>query len=145
MASRGWKRPRFNGSQQSVRLTNAFPTFKQVARGNPFVWEGTIQPTALSASYRVRITYFHERRPLVDVLSPKLVPREEGGRIPHTFRPGRICLHMPGAWDSTMYIHQTIVPWTSLWLYYYEMWHATGEWLGGGHESSSPKDKDEDS
>jgi len=26
----------------------------------------------------------------------------------------------------------TIVPWTSLWLRHYEVWHVTGEWWGGG-------------
>jgi hypothetical protein len=38
-----------------------------------------------------------------------------------------------------MYIHESIVPWTSLWLYYYEIWHATGEWLGGGHDPAAEK------
>ena len=31
-----------------------------------------------------------------------------------------------------MWIADTILPWTSLWLYFYELWHATGQWLGGG-------------
>jgi hypothetical protein len=120
-------------------LTAAFPSFRQTARGNPFIWEGALKPTELSATYRVRITYHRGKRPAVDVLDPPLAPREEGGRIPHTFRPGRLCLHLPEDWDSRMYLHQTIVPWTSLWLYYYELWHATGEWLGGGHEPAAPK------
>jgi hypothetical protein len=71
---------------------------------------------------------------LVDVLEPQLVGRNDDDKIPHTFRPGRICLHLREEWDATTYIHQTIVPWASLWLYYYELWQATGEWLGGGHE-----------
>jgi hypothetical protein len=33
-----------------------------------------------------------------------------------------------------MKIATTIIPWLSLWLYYYEVWHATGEWMGGGIE-----------
>ena len=32
---------------------------------------------------------------------------------------------------------ETIVPWACLWLYYYEVWHATGEWLGGGLHPSA--------
>jgi hypothetical protein len=31
-----------------------------------------------------------------------------------------------------MAVADTTVPWTALWLYHYEVWHATGEWLGGG-------------
>ena len=34
---------------------------------------------------------------------------------------------------------ETIVPWASLWLYYYEVWHATGEWLGGGEHPIARK------
>jgi hypothetical protein len=123
-----------DGSQQGAMLTAVFPSFRQIARGNPFVWVGKLQPGDMTATYTVRISYSPGQRPLVDVLDPKLVPREEGGSVPHTFRPGRICLHLSNEWDSTMYLHKTIVPWASLWLYYYEMWHATGEWLGGGHE-----------
>jgi hypothetical protein len=123
-------------------LTAAFPSFRQIARGNPFVWVGTLTPGDMTATYKVRITYEVGKRPTVDVLDPKLVPREEGGSVPHTFRPGRICLHLHEEWDSTLYLHQTIVPWASLWLYYYELWHATGEWLGGGHEPEAVKTED---
>ena len=139
MATKGWEKPRLNGSQQSAMLTTVFPSFRQIRRNDPFIWEGTIRPTELSPDYSVRISYFLGKRPIVDVLAPKLLPRSEGGKIPHTFRPGRICLHLHEEWNSTMYIHKTIIPWTSLWLYYYELWHATGEWLGGGHELASPK------
>ena len=27
---------------------------------------------------------------------------------------------------------QTVVPWTSLWLFYFEDWLASNEWKGGG-------------
>ena len=33
----------------------------------------------------------------------------------------------------------TIVPWIAEWLSYYELWHATGEWLGGGTEPVEKK------
>ena len=31
-----------------------------------------------------------------------------------------------------MLIAETIVPWASEWLFYYEIWKGTGEWYGGG-------------
>lgn len=34
-------------------------------------------------------------------------------------------------------ISDTIIPWVADWLLYYELWLATGEWLGGGHGSPS--------
>jgi hypothetical protein len=132
---------RLDGQEQSVRLKLAFPTFRQIARGNPYVWEGTVRPIG-GAAYQIRIKYLHGRRPVVEVVEPALVTREPAVPIPHTFHSGAICLHLIGEWNSSMYIHETIVPWTSLWLYYYEMWHATGEWLGGGHVAK-PKDGDQ--
>ena len=132
---------RLDGQEQSAKLKLFFPSFRQIARGNPYVWEGSVQPIG-GATYRIRIKYLHGRRPVVDVIEPKLVTREEGVRIPHTFLTGSICLHLIEEWDSSLFIHETIVPWTCLWLYYYEVWHATGEWLGGGHVPS--KDDDEE-
>jgi hypothetical protein len=46
-----------------------------------------------------------------------------------------------------MSIAATIVPWLSLWLYYYEVWLATGAWEGGGisHEPKLEQDDVSDS
>lgn len=41
-------------------------------------------------------------------------------------------------------IANTIIPWTIEWLYYYELWLATGEWLGGGDHPEIGKPKTED-
>ncbi|EKK00114.1 hypothetical protein RBSH_04450 [Rhodopirellula baltica SH28] len=30
-----------------------------------------------------------------------------------------------------------------MWLMYYEFWHATGEWLGGGEHPEVPTDSNE--
>jgi hypothetical protein len=37
-----------------------------------------------------------------------------------------------------MKLSETIIPWLSLWLTFYEMWRVTGEWDGGGitHDGS---------
>ena len=54
--------------------------------------------------------------------------------IPHVYPGPRPCPYLPGSgeWSLDQFVADTIVPWTSLWLYHYEVWHATGEWLGGG-------------
>jgi hypothetical protein len=31
-----------------------------------------------------------------------------------------------------MKISASVVGWLAHWLHYYEIWYATGEWLGGG-------------
>jgi len=130
-------RRNLSGDQQGAALRSVFKTFRQVARGNPYVWEGVLTPMGCGP-YSVRIAYYPGLvRPRVTIVDPVLVPREPGVRIPHTFKSGRICLHLNEEWEPSMYLHQTIVPWTCLWLYYYEVWHATGEWLGGGHGAAN--------
>jgi hypothetical protein len=115
----------------------ALPGFKSYLRRHScLVAEGDITPTALSETYRVRIEYPQNKWPKVWVHSPKLVPREQDGDIPHMYEQDRICLWMPGSgeWTEGMSVAEAVIPWASEWLYYYELWHATGEWLGGGHE-----------
>jgi hypothetical protein len=94
-------------------------------------WSGPIRPTDVSATYIVTILYRLSRHPRVFVTAPQLESRLDA-EIPHRHGDGSLCLHLPDEWNSTMSIAETIVPWAALWLYHYEMWHATGEWLGGG-------------
>ena len=94
-------------------------------------WVGVLRPTDISVRYGLTISYRLGVRPRVYVTAPELMPRGEA-EIPHLHADGTLCLHLPGEWNSTMAIAETIVPWAALWLYYYEVWHATGEWCGGG-------------
>jgi hypothetical protein len=41
-----------------------------------------------------------------------------------------------------MPIADTIIPWTSEWLFFYELWLASGEWHGGGHDPLSDEKDD---
>jgi hypothetical protein len=106
-------------------------------------WEGRLQPTPRSDTYAVRIEYASQSHPEVTIIAPRLeVPK--GVFLPHTFTRDRLCLYWRGQWDGSMSIARTIVPWTSEWLLYYELWQFTGTWLGGGHEpGDSPKPRRE--
>jgi hypothetical protein len=42
-----------------------------------------------------------------------------------------------------MFLADTVVPWTSEWLFFYEVWHATGLWLGGGTHPNRPEHQSE--
>ena len=84
--------------------------------------------------------------PHVFVEDPKLICRNGEDSIPHTFRQPEVrpCV-CRFEWRRDRVIAHTIVPWTSLWLFYYEIWLATGEWLGGGeHPEGRPKAPSED-
>lgn len=107
-------------------------------------WEGKLQPTARSETYTVRIEYASQSHPEVTIIAPRLeVPN--GVFLPHTFTGNRLCLYWRRQWDASMSIAKTIVPWTSEWLLYYELWQVTGNWLGGGHEpGDGPKPRRQD-
>jgi len=44
-------------------------------------------------------------------------------------------------WHAGMLFVQTIIPWMSEWLYFYEIWLCCGKWLGGGIEHSGAEPK----
>ena len=97
------------------------------------VCTGRIQPTPLNLSYLVRIEYSPPRVPQAWLLDPILEPRSREDDIPHTYGNERPCFFDPkNDWRPDMKIAVTIIPWLSLWLFYYEVWRATGTWYGGG-------------
>ena len=123
-------------ARDQAPLLKAFPGFKARVSGAKLVAVGVIQPTPLSETYRVKIEYEVADFPRVWVLSPKLNTREGESRIPHMYDQERLCLYLPGTgeWSPNLPLGQTVIPWIALWLHYYELWHATDEWLGGGVE-----------
>jgi hypothetical protein len=53
--------------------------------------------------------------------------------LPHVYPLNTLCLFLGNReWHESIPIADTLVPWASEWLLYYELWLATGEWLGGG-------------
>ena len=53
--------------------------------------------------------------------------------LPHVYSNGDLRLYLPGQWNESMLLADTILPWTSQWLLYYELWLITGHWVGSGH------------
>ncbi len=102
------------------------------------VWMGKIQPSPLSISYTIQIIYRTGKRPMVQIIEPKLQTRK-GEKLPHVFHGKILCLYRAkyGEWNSSMFLATTIVPWTSLWLLHYEIWFATGAWCGSKAEHPS--------
>lgn len=119
---------------QRERMRSLYSHFKCQGNHISVTFVGTLQPTPLCDAYEIEIDYKINDVPKVFVLRPKLKPRKENELIPHIYEANRLCLYLPGSgeWTPQKFIADTIVPWSSLWLFYYELWHATGEWLGGG-------------
>ena len=109
---------------------------------NKLTWRVPIQPTALARTYLAAITYQPGKTPDVQIQEPLLELLAEGRSLPHVYKdPLRLCLYLPGAreWEAQKRIDQTIIPWTYLWLYYFEDWLWTDKWKGEGrHPGDEP-------
>ena len=113
-------------------------------------WFGNFTPSALSETYRLKITYTLGQAPKAYIVSPKPLPLAEGAkRLPHTYKYSngkqQLCLYLPGTgeWQKSMVIAYTIVHWAVQWMYYYEIWVSTGKWMGGGHGNWDAEKLDE--
>lgn len=114
------------GQQVATMLTD-FPSFKYRREKQIPTWRGTLQPTESSPIYRVKVVYRYPRSPQVWVGSPTLQPD-----APHRYKDGSLCLYYPhdGSWTPFRRISHTFVPWTALWLAFYEIWLHTSKWYG---------------
>ncbi len=138
-------------AQQGACLRWAQPdsSLRFVDRGRMLIWIGRLRPTALSNRYQVRMVAHRSwrRPPVVYVESPPLVTRN-GEEPPHlypsrgaTLKSAPLCLWHPkkAEWSPQLRLVDTVLPWAAEWLFYYEIWLATGEWVGGGEHPSAPK------
>jgi hypothetical protein len=99
-------------------------------------WQYETSPSPLSRAYGIRIALTPRGPPSVTVEWPDLVELTGGRKLPHVYsqKPTELCLYLPGTgeWQPWMRIDQTLVPWTSLWLFYFEDWLGSDDWKGGG-------------
>jgi hypothetical protein len=143
MAPNYVKQRKLTLGQQMFRMCSLFPDFKCELQASKAVWIGRVQPTELSCAYLIRVVYILGLNPKVSVVDPPLRRRNATEKIPHLFPGDLLCLFHPDyrEWLDSMFIADTIIPWAVLWLYYYEVWHATGEWYGGGEHPRIRKQK----
>ncbi len=124
---------------QKLLLGQGFPDGECSVRRNRLVWEGRVQPTAVSHSYDIRVTHELYTLPEIFLLSPNpqkmadaVIP---GRRIPHVYsyeHPIRLCVYHPKKreWKYTMPLVTTVIPWTIMWLSFFEDWVCTDVWSG---------------
>jgi len=63
------------------------------------------------------------------VIAPEL-QTDDRGRLPHVWDDGSLCLSAAGEWKPSYFYVDTVIPWASEWLFFYELWKATGIWMG---------------
>jgi hypothetical protein len=94
---------------------------------------GKLKPTEASPTYEVLIDHRPPRPPLVYVVRPHLEVRA-GKRLPHVYPLNTLCLYLGEEWSRVHWLTD-LVGWACEWLFFYEVWLATGTWLGGGLHS----------
>lgn len=123
--------------EQMASIKRNYINFATSVERNSLWINGELQPTSRSDVYTIEIIYHFRKRPIVNILKPVLVKNFKGEDIPHVYPGDKLCLYQPkyNEFKFSDFLSTTIVPWTSLWLYHYEVWHVTGDWLGGGEHA----------
>lgn len=113
-----------------------------VRRGRLLVWRWQVQPTPVSRVYTAKLEYAQHDIPKVHIELPDLCDLAGEKRIPHLYDQEhvRLCLYLPGSgeWTHHKPLASTFVPWTALWLFFFEEWLVSDDWKGGGVH---PEDK----
>ena len=131
---------------QLVSLKKLFPNSVGEVKQGVLQWSNYFTPTPMSDKYKIKLTLKEKSTPKVYVVEPVLnIP--EGKRLPHVYPGNRLCLYAPHykQWDANLYLVDTIIPWISEWLFYYELWLVTGEWSGGGEHPINGEKVENDS
>jgi hypothetical protein len=125
--------------QQIAAMRRAWPAFKCCRLEEQVIWVGPLQPAEWTSTHTVELHFWARRREeaggaSVRVLRPILKVTDTELSSVHMYRDGQLCLFNPNRkeWNAGQSVADTIVPWTSEWLYFYEVWLRTGSWLGGG-------------
>lgn len=95
---------------------------------------GLIKPTARSCWYSYEVKYRFREEIKIFIRDPLIKTELNGKKAEHLYKDGSLCLFFPKAkeFNSKNLIVDNIVPWISLWLFFYEVWLVTGDWKGGG-------------
>jgi len=139
-----YRQPPISVAQQYYSLNKGIPGQGKLTHKN-LIWEYAIQPTPLSRKYSLLLKYNLNKSPEVCVISPDINLLADNKIIPHLYDQdkARLCLYLPssGQWNKNMLLINTIIPWSSLWLFFFEEWLYSGEWKGGGkHPPLTSKD-----
>lgn len=130
---------------QAGTLRSYFPLSKIIRqREEELIWFGELTPKPMSKTYKVKLHYKRGAFIKVFVVGEKLKLAEGKNELPHVWSTPlqQLCLFYPkdNEWDPGMFYVHSLIPWASEWLYFYEIWAATGVWHGGGIEHENESD-----
>lgn len=87
--------------QQFGILRHEFPESSGTIQCGTMTWFGEFTPSALSDTYKLKITFKLGQAPKAFIISPKPLQLAEGAkRLPHTYNYSngkqQLCLYLPG-------------------------------------------------
>lgn len=125
-------------AQQAFALRSVYPDSTVRLGPSSLLWRGRLKPSGLSEQYLTEVSLQMGQQPIVNIIEPVLTPDDQG-RLPHIWEDGSLCLKTAGQWTTNMLLVDTTVPWSSEWLFHYEMWKGTGVWFGDGALAEQPE------
>ena len=132
--------------KDQIRLLKQYYTESIITinKNKGFTWIAELKSSPLGESYTVKLNFDIGSRPRVYIIVPENLPLPANEkRLKHVYNHDlqELCLYYPKdkEWHDGKMIGSTIVPWTIEWLYHYELWLITGEWLGGGVDHGNVK------
>lgn len=116
---------------QWLKMQEYFSSLSFTRENNVPTWYVSLQPTDCPPVYTAKIAYKFTNRsgdvPKVWIVEPEIHPD-----APHRYSDDSLCLYYPPerSWTPDKFISETIVPWTALWLLFYEIWLDADHWYG---------------
>lgn len=127
--------------RQIIELKKNYDEVSYSSKKDLYAIELFLRPSDVSKKYKIKmICRVGKKYVKIFVVNPKL-KKTRDNRIPHMYPDNSLCLfyYKYGEWNMHDSWSRTLIPWTSLWLLYYEFWKETGEWFGGGvHDKMLP-------
>jgi hypothetical protein len=127
---------------QVAGLRSFFPLGQTTWAPNWVKWKGRLTPSECGRGYAVELHYQLSDAPAVWVRKPNLKELAGERRLPHVYdqKTQELCLYLPrrGFWKPSRSLAVTILPWTCLWLFYFELWLITDDWAGAGEHPAIP-------
>lgn len=129
-----------------LRILGLPNTSHEFNKGKELVFRVGLSPSEMSRVYACELHVPPGKdHPSMIVAAPDLKKLADGRTIPHIYpyegAGVRLCLWTPKLkeWNWHMKLSETYIPWTLLWLWYFEDWLHSDDWAGGGTHPESAR------
>jgi hypothetical protein len=130
------KPPPLSMAMHVASIRQHFPSGRIVWNHKELSWRGELSPTTWSRTYTIELTYDRNNPPSVFVRDPDLKAIAGDRDLPHVYSIANqeLCLYLPHGnfWTPAKPLGTTLLPWTCVWLWNFELWVVTGVWHAAG-------------